>query len=160
VKAVSLGEFADNAEELEDVTINLRAQGLAAASAVQNLRKLRRLELLTDEAVLSLIGQAPIDPLGVFGMLRQEGVWAFSAHDFCTVRVLAKKGNKPVALMRVDLLSDDVSFVVLRDAQLVERVTIPAQDLLEVGLKSGAPGVTLMLENHAKETVDEGMANA
>lgn len=161
MKTITLGEFVSSAEELDEATIAIKANGVGAVKAVENFRRLRRLELLTDEAVLSLIGQAPIDPHGIFALLQPLGAWAFSAHDFCAVRVLAQKEKKPVALMRIDLLSDDITFVVLRGGQLVADGTHESgQHLAEVAKERGVPYVMQFLERRAQEVINEGTANA
>ncbi len=157
---MTLSQFAAQVEELDDATVAIRAQGPGAVKAVDNLRRLRRLELLTDDVVWSLIGQAPIDPHGLFALLQPLGAWAFSATDFCVIRVLAQKDKKPVALMRVDLLSDDVTFVVLRNGQLVADGTSHFGDhLAQLAKERGVPYVLQFLEQKAQEVIDEGLAN-
>jgi len=131
VKHRTLGQYVEDADEIEDSLVTLRVRGSDPPNAVEKLRHLDRLGLLTDEVVWALVGQAPIDPLGIYGAMKDVGVWAFSPIDFTVVQVLAKKGPKPVALMRLDLMSNDIVFVVLRGGQLVEHKTLEAQAVVD-----------------------------
>ena len=88
-------------------------------SVLKNLAKLKKLGICTPEAVMSLVGQAPIDPINLMGTLMQmhpDG-WAFSAVDFSMVRVLAQTPKKAVsAALRVDLMSTAISGLALNKA--------------------------------------------
>lgn len=89
--------------------VGIVAREAPPPAAVENLIKLKRLGILNGDGLLSLIAQAPIDPLNLMGTLMRlmpEG-WAFSAIDFSMVRVLS--GDKQVvdAAMHVDLLAGD-----------------------------------------------------
>jgi hypothetical protein len=162
MQVFKLGEFVDDVEEVADAGLLLHAGGLLPPSIVENLRKLRRLDLLHDDVVLALIGQAYIDPLGIYGAMKDRGVWAFQPTDFTMVQILAKKGGRPVALMRLDLLSDNLDFVTLRQGQLVLREHVTGEALVE---KMREPGMTeerfhAWLVGKMKAAIDEGMANA
>jgi len=161
-KLVSLAEFADEEDECQWGAVALGVAAATTPRVLENLRRLRRLDLLTDEVVWALVGQAPIDPLGLYGALKHHGVWAFSPIDFTVVQVLAKKGALPVAAMRVDLLSNDVVFVALEGGQLVARASI-SRDQLEVKLRE--PGcseavVLAWLKGYIDEAVVAGYAAA
>ena len=88
-------------------------------SVVKNLAKLDKLGILTADALMAIIGQAPIDPVNLMATLMSmnaEG-WAFSAIDFSMVRVLARTPKKGVAAaLRVDLMSNALSTLVLNKA--------------------------------------------
>jgi hypothetical protein len=158
---LTLGEFTDNAMDLDGAHVMLKVQA-PLPKLVDNLKTLRRLELLTDEVVLSLLAQAPIDPLGVYGAMKHMGVWAFSPLDFMMIQVLAKKGDLPVALMRLDLMSDDITFVALEKGQLVEVSVLEANFIAE---KLRTPGATeenilYLIQTHMKGAIDQGLRNA
>jgi len=159
-RVYSLGALAEHADELEQGAVVLRVDGSTPSKVIENLRRLHRLDLLTDEAIWSLVGQAPVDPLGVYGALRHWGVWAFSPLDFTVVQVLAKKGAMPVAVMRVDLMSNEIVFVALERGQLVARARI-TPDQLEEKLRdpgTGQAGIRSWLALHIAETVAAGFA--
>lgn len=128
--------------EMDDVKMAKATIDLKAAlfpRAMDNLKRLRRLELLDDEVIWSLLGQAPIDPLGLYGAMKGMGVWAFSPLDFTVLQVLAKRGGKPTAMMRLDLLSNDLTFVVLKTGLLVEHHVLTGE-MFAAQLKE--PGMT------------------
>jgi len=161
VKSLSLGEFVDSAEDLEVAHVALKVLAPVPPRLVENLKALRRLELLTDEVVVSLLAQAPIDPLGIYGAMKHMGTWAFSPLDFTMVQVLAKKGDQPIALMRIDLMSNDMTFVALEKKQLVEKSVITA-DYFVAQLQT--PGTTethilRLIQKHMKDAVDAGQRN-
>lgn len=162
MKPLSFGEFVDSAEDLEVAHVALKVQAPMPPRLIENLRTLRRLELLTDEVVVSLLAQAPIDPLGIYGAMKHMGAWAFSPLDFTMVQVLAKKGAQPVALMRIDLMSDDITFVVLEKNQLVQK-SVLAADYLAEQLKTPGTSETYILgiiQRHMKSAMDVGRRNA
>jgi hypothetical protein len=147
----------DDWSKKEKVTLEL---GALPKNAIDNLRKLQRLGLLTDEAVLCLVGQAPIDPYGIFGALQSFGPWALQPLDFTAISILAKKGAQPVALMRIDLLSDDLTFVVLHDKQLVQHSGVTGDEMMR---RLAMPGMkasmfTAWLRGQMKAAVDAGLA--
>jgi hypothetical protein len=158
----TLGEFADQADDVEGGAVALRIKAPVPPQLVDNLRKLRKLELLTDEVVWSLIAQAPIDPLGVYGAMKDMGVWAFSGVDFTMVQVLAKAKDVPVALMRIDLMSDDITFVALEKGQLVQVSVIEAAFMEETLRRPGATetSVLALIQQHMKGAIDKGLLNA
>lgn len=88
-------------------------------ATLRNLAKLKKLGIATPEAIMSLVGQAPIDPVNLMGTLMQlhpDG-WAFSAIDFSMVRVLARTPKKAVsAALRVDLMGASISGLALNKA--------------------------------------------
>ena len=155
----SIEEYVDNAEGLDQADVVLRVRGLIAPATLDNLRRLRRLSLLKDEVLLSLIGQAPIDPFGVYGALQNTGVWAFQVYNFTAIQILAKKGSKPVAIMSIDLMSDDITLIALKRGVLVAH-TILGADFIVSKLKE--PGVTeadvmLWLKGYIDAAVSDGM---
>lgn len=159
---VDLETYVAIADEVDEVDLVLPIKGLVPPATIDNLRRLGRLSLLNTEVLLSLIGQAPIDPFGVYGALQGTGVWAFNALDFTAVQVLAKKGAKPVAMMRIDLMSDDITLVALKKGQLVAHTTLEA-DFIVSKLKE--PGVTedevfRWLKGYIDAAVSDGMTNA
>lgn len=88
-------------------------------SVAKNLDRLRKLGILSGDALFALIGQAPIDPINLMATLMQMNPdgWAFSAIDFSMVRVLARTAKKEVsAALRVDLMGSAVSSLVLNKA--------------------------------------------
>lgn len=159
-KTISLERYAKDGDTLEEGVVGVPFNGLPAPNAVENLRKLDRLGLLTGEVVLGLIGQAPIDPLGVYGALKHIGAWAFNPLDCTMIQVLAKKGDKPVALMRIDLLSDDIVFVTLQSGKLAEFSQIPS---VEMGAKLREEGmnesrIMSWIKGCIDEAIQAGMA--
>lgn len=85
----------------------------------KNLAKLQKLGILSADAIMSLVGQAPIDPINLMSTLMNmhpEG-WAFSAVDFSMIRVLARTSKKTVsAAIRVDLMGGAITSLVLNKA--------------------------------------------
>ncbi len=161
-RPLTLAQFADQGAEREEGLVALKFEGALPPQVIDNLRRLRRLDLLTDEVVLALLGQAPIDPLGVFGALKHRGVWAFQPLDFTVVQVLARKGAQPVAVMRIDLISDDMVFVALKDGQLVERSHI-TRDQLEAKLRERGTtedGILAWLQEFINDTVAAGLGGS
>jgi hypothetical protein len=152
----NLEEFVDDVDEIENAGLLLHASNMMARSTIDNLRKLRRLGLLHDDAILALIGRAPVDPLNLYGAMKDMGVWAFQPRDFTVIQVLKKEGPEPVAAMRLDLLSDDLDFIVLRDGQLVLREHISSEELSEVT----GERLQSWLAEKIKATIDEGTAAA
>lgn len=158
----TLGEFADQADDVEGGAVALRIKAPVPPQLVDNLRKLRKLELLTDEVVWSLVAQAPIDPLGVYGAMKDMGTWAFSGVDFTMVQVLAKAKDVPVALMRIDLMSDAITFVALEKGLLVQVSIIEPGFMEELLRRPGATEGTVLalIQHHMKGAIDKGLANA
>jgi len=101
------------------LSVELTLSEYPTPSVVKNLAKLQKLGILTGEAVMSLVGQAPIDPINLMGTLMQmqpDG-WAFSAIDFSMVRVLSRNPKKTVsAALRVDLMGTSISGLALNKA--------------------------------------------
>lgn len=109
---------------------------MATPQTLELFRKMDRLGLLTDEAVFSLLSQAPVDPYGIYAGLRQhmEG-WQFDALKFCQLAIIAKVGNEPVAIMQVDLLCGDVHFITSNKGKLELLYTLTTDTILEVATK-------------------------
>jgi hypothetical protein len=101
------------------LNIDLRLSEHPTPSVTKNLAKLQKLGILSGDTIMSLVGQAPIDPINLMGTLLQlqpEG-WAFSAIDFSMVRVLARNPKKSVtAALRVDLMGSSISGLALNKA--------------------------------------------
>lgn len=157
-EALTLEEFVDKGgHERACVVLDVAA---LPPTAVENLRKLKRLGLLTGEAIFCLVGQAPLDPYGIFGALQSFGPWAFQPLDFTALSILAKKGAKPVALMRIDLLSDDLTFVALKGEALEQHDVLLGEDLIARMRVPGtkATDVTALIRGKMKAAVDAGMA--
>lgn len=121
--AMALREGADPRKDAStdpvarEVTLQLRDH--APPSLLERLAKLDRIGLLNGDVLMSLIAQAPIDPLNLFATIQQAnpGEWAFSGIDFGVVRVLARTGAGGVAAaIRIDLMDSSVSTLVLNQA--------------------------------------------
>ena len=161
----SLAEFAeegDAGDEGDEGAVALEVAAATTPRVLENLRRLRRLDLLTDEVVWALVGQAPIDPLGVYGALKPRGAWAFSPLDFTVVQVLAKQGAMPVAAMRIDLLSNELVFVALEAGQLVVHARLPPEQLEAKLREPGCTEATILawLQGYIDEAVQAGYAAA
>ncbi len=104
----------------------------------KNLAKLQKLGILSADAIMALVGQAPIDPINLMSTLMSmhpDG-WAFSAVDFSMIRVLARTSKKAVsAALRVDLMGGAITSLVLNKAnQLTIHKTLevePRDGMLE-----------------------------
>jgi hypothetical protein len=96
------GLAAYDTDEVFDLPlpINLEMQLLErpTPSVFKNLTKLHKLGICTPEAIMALVGQAPIDPINLMGTLMRMNPdsWAFSAIDFSMVRVLARNNKKEI----------------------------------------------------------------
>jgi len=100
-----------------EVTFQLRDH--APPTLLERLAKLDRIGLLNGDVLMSLVAQAPIDPLNLFATIQQAspGVWTFSGIDFGVVRVLARTSTGGVAAaIRIDLMDSSVSTLVLNQA--------------------------------------------
>lgn len=158
----SLTEYVDQAEDLDEADVVLQVRGLVPPAALDNLRRFRRLSLLTEEVLLSLIGQAPIDPFGVYGALQYSGVWAFQPLNFTAVQVLAKKGAKPVAVMSIDLMSDDITLVALKKGKLVTHTILEADFIVSKLKEPGATEADILrwLKGYIDAAISDGMRSA
>lgn len=99
--------------------VTLRLRDHAPPSLLERLAKLDRMGLLNGDVLMSLIAQAPIDPLNLFSAIQQTSPdgWAFSGIDFGVVRVLARTSAGGVAAaIRIDLMDSSVSTLVLNQA--------------------------------------------
>lgn len=89
-------------------------------AVISNLDKLKKLGICTAEAVMALIGAAPIDPINLMATLMQiqpDG-WRFSAIDFSMVRVLARTPQKTVAaVLQVDLMGGTITGLAVNKAK-------------------------------------------
>jgi hypothetical protein len=161
-KPLSLEDYVASAEDLEEADILMHVTGLVPPKTIENLRRLRRLALLRDEVLLSLVGQAPIDPCGIFGALQGLGSWTFQPVNFTAIQILAKKGSKPVALMQIDLLSDDITFIALKAGQLVVHSTLEADAILTKLHETGMTEARLLewLKDYIDAAIKGGMEHA
>lgn len=161
-RPLSLEDYATSAEDLEEADILLHVKGLVPPKTIENLRRLRRLELLRDEVLFSLVGQAPIDPCGIFGALRGLGSWVFQPLNFTVIQILAKKGSKPVALMQIDLLSDDITFIALKAGQLVVHTVLEAEFILTKWQETNMTGSHIIewLKGYIDAAIKSGMEHA
>jgi hypothetical protein len=91
----------------------------APPGLLERLAKLDRIGLLNGDALMSIVAQAPIDPLNLFSAVRKAspGEWVFSAIDFGVVRVLARDSRRNVAAaVRIDLMDSSVTTLVMNHA--------------------------------------------
>jgi len=112
-----------------DTGVELTLKSAPPPQLLSMMKRLQRLGLLEGDVLFSILAQAPVDPLGVYGALREHGVWAFQPFDCTMMQILAKAKGKTVALMRIDLISDDITFVTLQAGQLTERSCISADEI-------------------------------
>lgn len=99
--------------------LELVLSGHPTPSVTRNLAKLQKLGILTGDAIMALVAQAPIDPINLMATLMQmhPAGWAFSAIDFSMVRILARTAKKAVsAALRIDLMGTSISSLVLNRA--------------------------------------------
>lgn len=122
---MKLTEFAEVLREGKDgkfsssYDIELNLTDHPPPQLLKQLAKLQRIGLLNGDALMSIIAQAPIDPLNLFAAIHQmsPGEWAFSAIDFGVVRVLARDANSNVAAaVRIDLMDSSVTTLVVNQA--------------------------------------------
>ena len=127
MKTFSLDTLAaNNTDDIFDIVppfiIELKVSEHLSPSVIKNLAKLKKLGVCNADAVLSILGQAPIDPINLMGTLMQQQPdgWAFSAVDFSMVRVLARgkarDGGAVTAALRVDLMGTSISGLALNKA--------------------------------------------
>jgi hypothetical protein len=124
VKTFTLETLAgNNTDDVFDIAppfiIELKVSEHLSPSVIKNLAKLKKLGVCNADAVLSILGQAPVDPINLMGTLMQQQPdgWAFSAIDFSMIRVLARNAKKAVsAALRVDLMSTSISGLALNKA--------------------------------------------
>lgn len=113
----------------------------APPSFLSLLRRLDRLELLRDDVLVSMLGQAPCDPYGIFGALKQHlNNWEFEPGSCSIMSILAKKGDLPVAILQVDLLSGDLVFIARQEGKLEVVDNVTAHQLLTYMRTSGVTG--------------------
>lgn len=117
---MSLREGADPRKDASSDPVTrevvLRLRDHASPTLLERLAKLDRIGLLNGDVLMSLISQAPIDPLNLFSTIQQNspGEWVFSGIDFGVVRVLARNSAGNVAAaVRIDLMDSSVSTLVL-----------------------------------------------
>lgn len=153
---MNLAEYVKQEATGERAIVTLEVEGLPP-DVLANLRRMDRLGVLSDETVLCLIGQAPVDPCGFYAALKPHSHWAFQPLDFTALCVLAKDGDIPIALMRIDLMSDDITFVVRRNKQLVQHSVILADDIMTqlAGVESREATFMHLISGKAAEVVDE-----
>ncbi len=127
------------------VQVEMPLRDIVPAQLLSRLSKLDRMGLLSGDVIMSLVMQAPIDPLGLAELLmRQTDGWVFSSVDCSIVRVLVRAADKAVAAaVRVDLIDDSVEALVLNQArQLTSYKRIETMDLVA----KRAPGEWLLVE--------------
>lgn len=128
------------------VQLELTIEDAVPPQLLDRLARLARLGLLRGDVVMSMVAQAPLDPLGLVALLMEQNPagWAFSAIDCSVVRVLVRRHDMAVAAaVRVDLLDDSVETLVLNKAgQLTsfQRLDVPAIT------ERRAPGPWLLVE--------------
>jgi hypothetical protein len=124
---VTLDEFVeaqrdegDTSASADDALVELRITEPVSPRLPPTLAKLRRLGLLNGDAIMSIVAQAPLDPLNLAGVImdRQPAGWTFSAVDCSMVRVLSRSAQNTVsAAIRIDLLDDTVDTLVANQAR-------------------------------------------
>lgn len=131
----------------------------ALPGVIENMRRLERVGLLSEEVFLSIIASAPIDPHGLLRALQQYiPYWTFQPFNCTVITVLAKVKDLPVALMQLDLVSDDIVFIARQKKQLVQVATLSAEEVVAVFRK---PGITpdqvwAWFSEHIAQTVRTG----
>jgi hypothetical protein len=106
--------------QADDTMVEMDIQDAATPRLVTALAKLKRLGLLNGDAIMSIVAQAPVDPLNLAGVImdRQPAGWTFSAVDCSLVRVLARSEKNAVsAAVRIDLLDNAVDTLVANKAR-------------------------------------------
>jgi len=107
--------------EVSACTVEMPLADIVPSQLLMRLAKLQRLNLLSGDVLMSLVMQAPVDPLGLIELLMaQIPGWVFSSVDCSVLRVLARTEDKAVAAaIRIDLLDDSVETLVInREKQL------------------------------------------
>lgn len=92
--------------------VELELSDDAPPGLLERLAKLDRLGLLNGDALMSIVAQAPIDPLNLFAALRaaSPATWVFSAIDFGAMRILSRDDQGCVsAALRIDLMDSSVT---------------------------------------------------
>jgi len=148
-----LRDFADKADDHEGAVLELNSPATLAPNTIINFKKLSRLDLLNDEVILSLLGQAPIDPLGIYQGIRAQWPdwnWAFEPSTFCVVNVLRREQGKVLAYMTLDLLSDDIVFYAKKGDVLTTHSQLTAEEFLQAGLQGAE-----LLEKRIQEVVKD-----
>lgn len=161
MKTLLLEDLVETADSVENAIVAIKVSGGLTPALANNLKQLARLELLTDEVIWAILAQAPIDPLGVYGAMKHMGVWALSVSDFTMVQVLAKIGAVPVAAMRIDLMSDDLTFVAWENQQLVMKSTLSSGEIEATLRKPGTTENTVLslIDKHMRQAVTHGTRN-
>jgi hypothetical protein len=108
---------------------NLKLNEPPPPKAIENLKTMHKLGILTPEGIFALVAQAPIDPINLAGTLMKmmPTGWVFSAADFTLMHVLSRDDKKMVsAALRVDLIAGDAVMALARDknGRLVEFRTL------------------------------------
>lgn len=148
-----------------ELKVELVVKDGAPPQTLERLAKLSRLGLLNGDVILSLVANAPIDPLGLIGTLvAQDPVgWTFSSLDCSVVRVLSRGpsagGDPPLAKLvdegvraavRIDLLDNTVETLVRNKVnQLTSFARFSPMD------ESRPPGPWIL--DHVKKMTDEAI---
>lgn len=101
------------------LTVELTLTEHPSPKVLANLARLQRLGILNGDAILSTLGQAPIDPINLMQTLMRMHAdgWAFSTLDLTMLRVLARTPKNTVAAaMQVDLLGNTITALALNKA--------------------------------------------
>lgn len=118
-----LASLQEDAEEHDDATnqeVTLLLEDVQPPGVRERLARLDRLGLLSGDVIMSIVAQAPIDPVNMVAaaMEAKPGGWTFSAIDCSMVRVLAKDSRGRVAaVVRIDLMDDSVTTFVANQAR-------------------------------------------
>jgi len=155
----TLGDLAEAALEDErfPVSLDLVLEELPTQQAVDNIKKMRRLGILSGDTLLSLVGQAPIDPIGLMAALLQvlPGKWVFSAIDFSMFRVVSKTPKGEVAsALRVDLIQGDVVEALARNKS--NQLTLYKSVTLTPGDKDNDKTISELVQDVALAATREG----
>lgn len=136
----TLDELADcDTDALElPVLVRLQLDEPPTPGTFKNLAKLKRLGICTPEAIMALVGNAPLDPINLMATLMRihpEG-WALDVVHFAMVRVLARDEDKHItATLNVDLMGSClVTHVLNKTNQLTVHKTLevePRETMLE-----------------------------
>jgi hypothetical protein len=133
-KIVALADLAEPEPDLEFPVVidDFKISEDPPEAVIKNLKTMHRLGILTPEAILALVGAAPIDPINLVGSLMKmmpDG-WAFSAVDFTMMKILSRDDKKQVdAALRVDLIGGEAIMALARDkkGRLVEFRTLQVE---------------------------------
>lgn len=143
---ITLQEYIKSADSIDKDEITITIDPRTITPGVDDVfRKLNRLGLLHDKVIMSLIAQAPMDPLGLVSFCNTLGGWEFYPENFSVRKVLARNASEkkePTAFMIIDVLGNDMIFIARKGNEFVTTKTITRDTLL------------LMLENSSQREQD------